>query len=312
MSKKSTFIMYNDVTDIPNDLSVDDHVIFILDMKHPEFENRYTDMAKRGFRYPLISTKFFYEDLKRPHLFLYKKYNHNYTKQVDDSDSTIKAIQFALRTYRDIKQDRSCKIHIVLHDDAVDYLKKYSEKLKFKSHNGEVEQREISGKLLLYETTPNTFLIKIDEKSSDLGGKEETASFNTLGSFHTHPLDAYHKYKVCAAWPSVEDYATFLSIYSKGYGMFHLLGTVEGIYVITVSTDMIEEGREKIRDNFKYYANYIKEHYHRNYPLCSSLSRTYKFSSPTEIEDKAHIHKPIHSYIKNMNENLKYLFLLQP
>ena len=38
---------------------------------------------------------------------------------------------------------------------------------------------------------------------------------DTVGSFHTHPKDAYNKYKVCMAWPSIDDYATFLIISKK-------------------------------------------------------------------------------------------------
>jgi hypothetical protein len=127
-----------------------------------------------------------------------------------------------------------------------------------------------------------------------LGGKEETSSTDTVASFHTHPKDAYHKYKVCMAWPSIDDYATFLSIYANGYGMFHIVGTVEGMYVITISEKLMKEGREKLRKNFEYYAGQIDKKYHSDYPTCD-----------VEKADKSIWEKKKDKYLKNINA-LKY------
>jgi hypothetical protein len=280
-------------------LSIDDHVILVLDV----LENDTITMIKMsekavrvGFRHPFISSKFFEGTFDKPRLFLYQKYNHNYGKDVDNKeyDEVIKHIRFCRRNYEKLREgDHSCKIHITLDKDAIKYLHDYAKTFRF-NFNGKMEQREISGKFLLYETIDNHFLVKVDEESSNLGGKEETSSTDTVASFHTHPKDAYNKYKVCMAWPSIDDYATFLSIYANGYGMFHIVGTVEGMYVITISEKLMKEGREKLRKNFEYYSGQIDKKYHSDYPTCD-----------VEKADQSIWERKKEKYLKDINA-LKY------
>jgi hypothetical protein len=300
--------MYNKLEAVPPNVSVDDHVILVLDPSSLNFKETLDQAVKEGFRYPLMATKFFDKDFDTPHLFLYQKYNHNYRSSIDDDEikQQTQNVKFCMENYEKMKSD-PCKIHIVLEQNTIDYLHDYSKKFKF-NVDGKMEQREISGKLLLYETSPGTFIVKVDEKTANLGGKEQTSSMDTVASFHTHPLDAYHKYKVCMAWPSIEDYTTFLNIYAKGYGMFHLLGTVEGVYVITISDRLLKEDRAKILENFDYYAKTIDKNYHKNYPLCSSMSRSYKFKSPLDV-DEENWDKQIDSYLAKM-KSLKYFNVL--
>jgi hypothetical protein len=294
-------------------LSVDDHVILVLDVLETDLITmiKMTEKAVRvGFRHPFISSKFFERTFDRPHLFLYHKYNHNYGRNVDNKqyDEVMKHIRFCRRNYTTLRlregdKYNSCKIHITLDPDAIKYLHDYAKTFRFnfeggkggqREISGKGEQREISGKLLLYETVDNHFLVKVDEKSANLGGKEQTASTDTVASFHTHPKDAYHKYKVCMAWPSIDDYETFLSIYANGYGMFHILGTVEGIYVITISEKLMKEGREKILEKFDYYSGQIDKKYHSDYPTCD-----------VEKADKSIWEKKKDKYLKDINA-LKY------
>lgn len=266
----STFVMYGyDDTKKPLPLSVDDHVILVLDVLNTTDTAQMIEKAVRvGFRHPFISSKFFERTFDKPRLFLYQKYNHHYGKDVDTKqyDEVMKLIRFCRRNYKTITND-SCKIHITLDKHTINYLHDYAKTFRF-NFNGKMEQREISGKFLLYETIDNHFLVKVDEESSNLGGKEETSSMDTVASFHTHPKDAYNKYKVCMAWPSIDDYATFLSIYANGYGMFHIVGTVEGMYVITISEKLMNTSREQIREKFEYYSKEIDKKYHSDYPTC--------------------------------------------
>ena len=278
----STLILMDDdpIDQHPKGLTIDDHIIFMLDPNHKHFKKNINHAIKYGFRYPILSNKLLDTTLSSSqsskksspqlHLFLYHKYNDEYGKEIDEEKQKAykKQVNFCLDTYKEGSRD-TCNIHIKLSDDAIDYLHDYSKKFRFHIGNGKHEQREISGRFILYETSPRTFLVTVDKETSNRGGKEETSSSNTLASFHTHPLEAYHRYKVCMAWPSVDDYAVFLGIYANGYGMFHILGTVEGIYVITISKRLAKEGREKIKNNIAYYEKQIRDYYHVNYPTCS-------------------------------------------
>jgi hypothetical protein len=253
-------------------LAIDDHIIFMLDPKHPDFKQNVKRACRHGFRHPLMSTKLINQTMKTktPYLFLYHKYNDEYGKQVDQEkyEQFKKQVKFCLKTYQQHQKNHMCSIHITISEDAINYLHDYSKTYRFTTDKGH-EQREISGRFLLYETVKNMFHVTVDKESVNLGEKEETSSSDTLASFHTHPLDAYHRYKVCMAWPSVDDYSVFLGIYANGYGMFHILGTVEGMYIITISSRLAKEGREKIKKNLAYYDKQIREYYHVNYPTCS-------------------------------------------
>ena len=270
-SNSDAFVMYNKLEKIDETLhpvSIDSQIILIID---PDNRSLVEEATRKGFRHPIITNKFLNQELKKPHLFLYHKYNHHYGKDIDQKEfqNLLKIVDYSLRSFSETQQN-VCQLYIILDKSTIDYLHNYAKKYKF-NVSGKTEQREVSGKFLLntYELTDNTFLVKVDETLSNLGDKEETVAVDTVGSFHTHPLEAYQKYNVCMAWPSIDDYIAFLSIYANGYGMFHIVGTVEGIYVITISPKLMKEGREKIRKNFDYYKKQIDEKYHANYPLCS-------------------------------------------
>jgi len=289
----------------PPGVAIDDHIIFILDQSHPNFKQNCDRAIQYGFRHPILSTKFLDTDIKTPHLFLYHKFNDEYGKEIvkELEDKHKKYVEFALENFKKTQQDM-CSLSIQMTPEAIDYLHDYAKTFKFntdKSGEGQTpHMREVSGRFYLYETVPNIFLVTVDKETASLGDKEETASMNTLASFHTHPKDAYHKYKVCMAWPSVDDYAVFLGIYANGYGMFHILGTVEGMYIITISEKLAKEGREKIKNNLEYYEKQIDDNYHIDYPTC-------EFQESDHENEEVWV-KKIEKYLEKMNAR-KYFYI---
>lgn len=284
----------------PTGVSIDDHIIFILDQTHPNFTKNCLRAIQYGFRHPILSTKFLDTDIKTPHLFLYHKFNDEYGKEINKEtiDKHKKYVEFALSNFKKTQQDM-CSLSVQMTKEAIEYLHDYAKTFKFNMDHGS-EQREVSGRFQLFETIPNTFLVTVDKETVNLGGKEETPSMNTLASFHTHPKEAYHKYKVCMAWPSVDDYSVFLSIYASGYGMFHILGTVEGMYIITISEKLAKEGREKIQNNLAYYEKQIDDHYHVDYPTCD-------FKENDQENESVWV-KKIEKYLEKMNAK-KYFYI---
>jgi hypothetical protein len=67
----------------PPGVAIDDHIIFILDQTHPNFKQNCGRAVRYGFRHPILSTKFLDVDIKIPHLFLYHKFNDEYSKEID-------------------------------------------------------------------------------------------------------------------------------------------------------------------------------------------------------------------------------------
>ena len=56
-------------------------------------------------------------------------------------------------------------------------------------------------------------------------------------NFHSHPRNAYKKYNVKLGWPSGQDYIGFLLASIEDGTIFHMVITIEGIYIITLTKD---------------------------------------------------------------------------
>lgn len=260
---------------IPNSeqVPIDTDLILKIDIESKNFSKIITNAIKFGYKYPIISSTFLDKTFDIPYLFLYNKYNHNYGKIVKNYKNILKDVNFCIKNY--ISTKNTCKNFIIFDRNTLEYLQNYTKKYKFNFENN-VEQREISGKFLLRPINDKTLKVEIDENFSGVGGKEDVLSFSTIGSFHTHPLEAYQRYNVCIAWPSVDDLFSFFMIYLDGYGIFHIVSTLEGIYVITISDEMLNENILELQKDIEKIDKYIKNNYFFNYPNCNISSSSKK------------------------------------
>jgi len=235
----------------------------ILDPKCEDFDRQLQIAFYYKFQYPIVKNEQVKKKLKRPCLLLSKDINENNS---DSFDIFLNKVKFALKNYNS-NNSNICSNYIVLSKETIEFLKYYTLSHKFKTKNG-YEQREISGIFNMYPVGNNMIEVSVDKKTVNSGELETTSHTNTIGSFHTHPLDAYIKYNVCIAFPSADDYFTTLHIYASGYGVFHITSTLEGLYVITVKKSFMKEDRNKILKNFTKYKDDIEETYGMDYPIC--------------------------------------------
>jgi len=255
----NTFILFaipfREVKKIKSEKDVKNHSLLSIAIQH-------------GFKHPIVSSKIdIPEKAKQDYLCLFHKYDHNYGKKINKNQTkqTEYSVIYCITNYKKTqKNKKNCSLYINLSKKTVDYLQLYTKKYKFNFKNKQ-EQREISGKFITEPISENSVIVNIVEEETDLGDKEKADYSMTIASFHTHPLEAYQKYSVCAAYPSVDDYITILHIYANHFGMFHITATIEGIYIITVKT---EKSQEYILKNFENYIDYIEENYAIDYPEC--------------------------------------------
>jgi hypothetical protein len=212
-----------------------------------------------------------------------------------DYNIFINRINFALKSYKTSR--KICKNYILLTDNTIKLLRFHTEEKKIKSKNGNMEQREISGLFDIYPISDNMLEVEIDENKVNTGELESANHTNTVGSFHTHPLDAYIKYNVCMAFPSADDYFTTLYVYASGYGVFHIVSGIEGIYIITVKKSFMPQDKKEILKNFDKYKDDIEEKYGVDYPICDPKANNHKFWK-----------KYIEKYLRKINR-LKYFKL---
>jgi hypothetical protein len=290
-------ILYNDCGDLKSlqqpENYIDMPIILQIDIEHNDFKHFVIKALKYNFRHPLISSKIFDITLDKPSLFLYNKFNHNTGKVNTKWKKQLKYIAFALESFCNVMTSgggcSNCTAFITLDKNATRYLEQYTKKFKFKFNSGGIEQREISGKFLMNALTDNFFILSVEDKNSEYGEKDHSGYFTTIASFHTHPTETYEKYNVCIAWPSTDDYTTFLYIYAQGHGFLHIVSTVEGIYIISISDTLLHLPQKTILDEFQEYEKSIRNNYGYSYPVCKMT------------EYSGHKRK-IFEYIENINK----------
>jgi len=69
------------------------------------------------------------------------------------------------------------------------------------------------------------------------GNNEHVKVLNDKYNFHTRPQDAYIRNGVNYAWPSNHDYVGFLKAVFYSNSVFHVVVTIEGIYIISISPE---------------------------------------------------------------------------
>jgi len=135
------------------------------------------------------------------------------------------------------KFKKLCKIYIHLTPETIAYLIHQTQTEKHYSFGNVKEQREVAGSFyftMKKENDKYLYDLHVDKESVRVGNKESASFVNSFGTFHTHPLEAYQNNDVCIAWPSADDYLAFLHMYGVCCTGFHIVSTLEGIYLITL------------------------------------------------------------------------------
>jgi hypothetical protein len=232
-----------------------------FDIDRPNLENYCTQLFKDGFKNPVITTQIKGTTFKQP------KFVFTYDgTPIDDLGLQMEMVKISmknvLRNVR-INQKDSCGIMLQFTEDAIDFLYNQTRHIKQYNFGGVSEQREISGAFKLRSTNKinidkklSIFLLDIDKDSIHKGDKESTSYVQSFGTFHTHPYDAYDKHNVCIAWPSADDYLSFYYMYGVCYSGFHVVSTLEGIYLMSlkryIAPEKVLKRYSKIKDNLEY------------------------------------------------------------
>lgn len=293
-----------------------------LDLTSNDFKKSIIRACQDGFRHPIIIV-----ENNVPTLKLTRGPN---SPSAPDWKKELEFVKFCINNFINVKKSSkkspNCTMFVTLDKNAIQYMKGYTEKFKFRIEKVE-EQREISGKFHIIPTGAfreansseySAVVLSVDETATSMGKKEASDPILSLGTYHTHPLEAYQKYSICLAYPSVDDYITFLYIYSMGYGNFHIVSTVEGMYVICISPELIKGGGtlEEMRQDLDKYNKSIKQHYGVNYPKCKIRDKipSRKIKNYLKITNKKpyftvqfiewkNAHKPIKVTYKRLNGN---------
>jgi len=221
----------------------------VVSLKKDHLTDYCDQLFADGFKDAVITTKV------NSSIFTEPKLVFTWDGKPSDTDFERKKVELSLRNVlRNVKAN-SCEVKIKLTKKACDFLQnqtRYEKQYKFGDVN---EQREISGKFVLVHSGEH-FELDIDEKSVKKGDKESASYVESFGTFHTHPYEAYQRNNVCIAWPSADDYLAFLYMYGVCYTGFHVVSTIEGIYLISlkkyISPAKVLRKYKKMKDKIEY------------------------------------------------------------
>jgi hypothetical protein len=265
--------------------------LLVLSIDRKDLESYCKQAIKDGFRNPIITTKvyetifetpklvFEWNDKTKIDLFLQEKMLENCMK------NTIKKIK--------LNKNQKCSIKLQLSKNACEYLYNHTRYIKFRFGN-KMEQRELSGAFVITSIIDNVYTIDVDESSVQRGDKESVGYVNAFGTFHTHPYDAYEKYNVCIAWPSADDFLSFYYMYGLCYSGFHIVSTLEGIYVISLKKYI---SPEKVIKTFSKRKNNLEYNHGVDYP---------ETEYNCDIEKGTVNYSKIKKYVKRMNKKGKF------
>jgi hypothetical protein len=132
---------------------------------------------------------------------------------------------------------------------------------------GKISQKEIAGSVNLNKIVRSSgfllFEIVADKKTISVGEGEAVGVVKSRYNYHTHPRSAYIAHNVRIAWPSAQDFVGFAES-AKNFGtVFHLVVSLEGIYIIKLTKDFLTP---KNIANLSTVYDEIKEKYNILYP----------------------------------------------
>ena len=131
-----------------------------------------------------------------------------------------------------------CTISAKLDEDTVKYLKNLCFDGMTKNRDGTTSQKEMAGNMYIKHVDRRlNHTVEVNKKSVITGKEFDIDIVEGLYNFHSHPKNAYKEYNVKLGWPSAQDYVGFLLAIREDNTVFHMVITLEGIYILSLSKD---------------------------------------------------------------------------
>ena len=95
--------------------------------------------------------------------------------------------------------------------------------------------------------------LSIDKSSLRSGTEDKISAEKNLFTFHTHPFQAYLKYKVAHGIPSVSDYIATYTLIVHYKCVVHFISSLEGLYTISINPEsrLLSLSPDKMQDFIK-------------------------------------------------------------
>ncbi len=232
-----------------------------VEIEDPELNDKTQELIFAGFGDPHISKK-------RPSGVPFQsyglcmvKYNNNQLRRA----TTKGDVKYVLSEFQE--GTGVCQMQACLTTEAVRYLR-YLQKIGLSlNSDGSITQKEMAGNLKC-EKVDNDLVhhLAVDYDSLLVGEEMGVAIAPGMYNFHSHPRGAYETAKVKFGWPSAQDYVGFLMAFLEDGTILHMVTTLEGVYIMSMSEYCIENKSKLSRG----IATFILE----NYDFCGVTDKT--------------------------------------
>ena len=130
------------------------------------------------------------------------------------------------------KSKKFCEIIIKIATESIDYLQHINKTSKSKEIFGRFNISKVDqhGSQIVYT-------LSIDRSSLTEGKDDEIDATPSIYNFHSHPEDAYKKYKVNYGPPSTQDYKSIYILATQYNTIVHFVSSLEGLYVVYLNPD---------------------------------------------------------------------------
>lgn len=130
------------------------------------------------------------------------------------------------------RSKKFCEILIKIARESIDYLQHINKTSKSKEIFGrfDISNVDQQGSEIIYT-------LSIDRTSLTEGKDDEIDATPSIYNFHSHPEDAYKKYKVNYGPPSTQDYKSIYILATEYNTIVHFVSSLEGLYVVYLNPD---------------------------------------------------------------------------
>ena len=234
---------------IESEFTDSDIILVSIPIKNKKIIQKYT---QKGFGKPYIcSKKYGMKMIKTICLRREKGDNNDYSNKIND-----------ILFHGNFKY---CKILLKLENKTINKLKLLCEETDLFG-----TQKEQAGNMVAIQRKNNKYYnIEINDKSVIKGTDTGVDIVSGLYNFHSHPRNAYKIYNVKLGWPSAQDYIGFFISIKEDSTIFHIVSTLEGIYIISLSKDWI------LKQNF--FSEEILDFIEKKYNFCYKEGNTIKW-----------------------------------
>lgn len=238
---------------IPNDV----YLTIGVSITDSELTNCVREFIKNGFCNPYICRSNTVGHVYKDYGICFFRANTLLDNQTN-IDEVNDDISYVINEYKKNKV-QNCKMSVVLSDKVIPFLKQICHTGSTFNNDGSISQKEAAGSLVV-SSIDSELVHQMDvDRNTIVSGEEEGVSVSRgLYNFHSHPREAYERNNVKYGWPSAQDYYGFLSSFLNNNTIFHIVVTIEGVYILSITNEWIRRGsklknmKDFIFDNYSF------------------------------------------------------------